>query len=245
MAFSFGFYNSISHDRMYDATQFMNLFDGILIDGVFLSVGDHFAVTPRSGMTITVGTGRAWFNGTWNFNDTKMICTIPESELIYKRIDAVVLEINKNNTTTGRKNRIFVKKGTPSNNPAKPIMTKSGNIYQYPLAYITVNPEVTEITGVDIQNWVGHAETPYCTGLIEVYNVDAIWSQWEARFNEWFDKLRESMSGDVASNLLAMIQRLENRVGVLENYGVIRTGYTEPSTSLGKDGDFYYKMPKV
>lgn len=247
MAFSFGFYNSISHDRMYDATQFMNLFDGILIDGVFMSVGDHFAVTPRSGMTVSVGTGRAWFNGTWNTNDTKMVCTIPDSELIYKRIDAVVLEINKNNTTTGRRNRIFVKKGIASNNPSKPTMVKSGNIYQYALAYITVKPEATAITALDIENYVGKGGTPYCTGLIQVYNVDAIWSQWEARFNEWFDKLRDALSGDVAGNLLAMIQRLENRVTTLEKYG---KQYTSPNLpyinqitiSDIKQGDLYFVM---
>lgn len=239
---TYGFYNSISHDRRYDATQFMNLFDGILIDGVFMSVGMHFEVRPRSGMTVTVDTGRAWFNGTWTYNDTKLVLALPESELVYKRIDAIVLEVDKRKTS--RRNRIFIKKGTPSNNPAKPVMIRDeiNDIYQYALAYITVNPEVEEISALYIENVVGHEETPYATGLIQVHDVDAIWSQWEARFQEWFDKLRTILSGDVAGNLLAMIQRLEIRTTNLETKTTMYTGKTDPPSSLGSDENFYYKM---
>ena len=236
---TFGFYNSVNHDRMYDATQFMNIFDGILIDGVFMAVGEHFAIRPRNGMTISIGTGRAWFNGTWTFNDTKLVGQIPESELVYKRIDAVVLEIDKRKSV--RSNRIFIQKGTPSNTPVRPTLIKdeTNQIYQYALGYITVKPEVTEITALDIENVVGHEETPYATGLIQVHDVDAIWSQWEARFNEWFEKLRDALSGDVAGNLLAMIQRIELRI---DNLHKIHTGRNEPITTLGSDGDFYYKI---
>ena len=240
---TYGFYNSVSHDRMYDATQFMNLFDGILIDGVFMAVGEHFEIRPRSGMTITIGTGRAWFNGTWTFNDTKLVGQIPESELVYKRIDAVVLEVDKRKSV--RRNRIFIKKGSPSNNPVRPSLIKDdvNQVYQYALGYITVKPEAEEITALDIENTVGHEETPYATGLIQVHNVDAIWSQWEARFNEWFEKLREALSGDVAGNLLAITQRLDIRITALENWKpVIHTGTTLPPASLGKNGDFYYKL---
>lgn len=235
---TYGFYNSVSHDRTYDATQFMNLFDGILIDGVFMAVGEHFEIRPRSGMTVTVGTGRAWFNGTWTFSDTKLIAKIPESELIYKRIDAIVLEIDHRKQY--RRNRIFVKQGTPSNNPVRPTLIKDdvNKVYQYALGYINVNPEVEEITALDIYNVVGHEETPYATGLIQVHDVDAIWSQWEARFNEWFEKLRTILSGDVAGNLLAEIQRLDIRLSAVEG---IYMGTTVPAPSLGVDRSFYYK----
>lgn len=240
---TYGFYNSISHDRMYDATQFMNLFDGILIDGVFMAVGEHFEIRPRGDMTVSVGSGRAWFNGTWTFNDTKLIGRIPESELIYKRIDAVVLEVDKRRSV--RRNRIFIKKGTPSNNPVRPTLVKddTNQIYQYALGYITVNPEATEITGLDIVNVVGHEETPYATGLIQVHDVDAIWSQWEARFEEWFEKLRVILSGDVAGNLLAEIQRLDIRIVALEKWKpAIHMGTGLPPSTLGKNEDFYYKV---
>jgi hypothetical protein len=239
MAFTFGFYNSINHDRMYDATQFMNLFDGILIDGVFMSVGDHFAVRPRGGLITVVGSGRAWFKGTWSYNSTDLIVRMPEPELVYKRIDAIVLEIDKRKTS--RRNRICVIKGTPAmSNPARPNLAKGEEFAQYALAYITRIPEEEEITALNIMNVVGHEETPYATGLIQVHNVDAIWSQWEARFNEWFEKLRQILDGDVAGNLYSLIERLTIRVATLESEGQIHTGNGRPPASLGVNKNFYY-----
>ena len=217
----------------------MNLFDGILIDGVFMSVGDHFAVRPNGGMMTLVGSGRAWFNGTWSYNSTDLIVRMPEPELVYQRIDAIVLEIDKRKNM--RRNRICVIKGTPAaSNPAKPKLTKTDDFAQYALAYVNIKPEALAITALDIENVVGHEETPYATGLIQVHNVDAIWSQWEARFNEWLDGLRSALEGDVAGNLLAMIQRLEIRVTTLETESTIHTGNGAPPSSLGSNKNFYY-----
>lgn len=240
MAFTFGFYNSVNHDRVYNAEHFMNIFEGILIDGVFMSVGDHFAVRPRDGLVTIVGSGRAWFNGTWNWNSTDLIVRLPEPELVYPRIDAIVLEIDKRKSV--RRNRICVVKGTPAPTPARPKLSKANDLYQYALAYVTLKPEATEVTGLDIVNMVGHAETPYCTGLIQVHNVDAIWSQWEAQFNEWFKKLQDSMSGDVAGKLLAMILDLQDRITIVENRTRVYTGKGKPSSGLGVDYSFYYDM---
>lgn len=240
MAFSFGFYNSINHDRMYDAEQFMNLFDGILRDGVFMSVPGHFSVTPKSGMMVNVAAGRAWFNGTWSWNSTTMLVRIPDPELVYPRIDAIVLEIDKR--TSVRRNRICVVKGTQAQKPAKPTLAKGPQLYQYALAYVNVKAEASEITAIDIENVVGKGETPYSTGLMDVYDVDAIWSQWEARFEEWFKKLTDSMSGNVAANLLAMIEKLTDRVVILEDAIKTFTGKGPPAASLGKNLNFYYDM---
>lgn len=221
----------------------MNLFDGILIDGVFMSVGDHFAVKPRGGMIVTVGSGRAWFNGTWSWNSSDLIVRLPEADLVYKRIDAIVLEIDKRKAN--RRNRICVIKGTPAaSSPKKPTLTKTEDLAQYALAYVTQPAENAEIIKSQIENVVGHEETPYATGLIQVHNVDAIWSQWEARFEEWFAKLRDTLTGDVAGNLLAMIQNLEIRMVAVEDKTTIHTGVGPPKASLGKDGNFYYDWGK-
>lgn len=240
MGFEFGFYNSVNHDRVYNAEQFMNLFDGILRDGVFMTVGDHFAVRPQSGFLTLVGSGRAWFNGTWSWNSTDMVVRIPDPDLVYPRYDAIVLEIDKR--TTVRRNRICVVKGTQAKTPKKPTLSKGPQLFQYALAYVYVKAEATAITGVDIENVVGKGETPMSTGLMDVYNVDAIWSQWEARFEEWFKGLTDNMNGNVAGNLLAMIEKLTTRVTTIEDSIKTYTGTGKPSTSLGKNFNFYYDM---
>ena len=57
MALTYGFYNSINHDRRYNATQMSQLFDGIINDGVFANIGTAMVVTAGTGLTVTVGLG--------------------------------------------------------------------------------------------------------------------------------------------------------------------------------------------
>lgn len=44
MSVTYGFYNSLNGDRKYNAEQVSSLFDGLIIDGVFASIGTAFAV---------------------------------------------------------------------------------------------------------------------------------------------------------------------------------------------------------
>ena len=44
MSLTFGFYNSLNNDRSYDAVDISRIFDGIINDGVYLSIGEKFAV---------------------------------------------------------------------------------------------------------------------------------------------------------------------------------------------------------
>ena len=73
MSISYGFYNSINHDRKYNAEQISSIFDGIITDGVYHSIGNAFSVTPGTDMSVNVASGRAWFNHTWTLNDAMII----------------------------------------------------------------------------------------------------------------------------------------------------------------------------
>jgi len=64
LSVTYGFYNSVNGDRKYDAIQVSSIFDGIVKDGIFMSIGTSFRVKAASGMTVNVGVGRAWFNQT-------------------------------------------------------------------------------------------------------------------------------------------------------------------------------------
>ena len=134
MAVSYGFFDSEDGDRAYEAAEFNRLFDGIITDGVFESIGDAFNITSaENGMLITVGSGRAWFNGTWTYNDTLYPIVIPTAETLLNRIDAIVIEIDS--TNDGRYCEIKVVTGEPAySNPSKPTLTHSDGINQYALA---------------------------------------------------------------------------------------------------------------
>ena len=65
MAWTSGFFNSVNGDRLYNADQMSRLFEGLITDGVYASVGNKMAVQPNSGMTIQIATGRGWFGRHW------------------------------------------------------------------------------------------------------------------------------------------------------------------------------------
>lgn len=199
MAFSYGFYNSVSGDRKYTADQMSSMFDGVLYDGVFSSIGDKLIVKPGSGLQVLVGSGRAWFNHTWTYNDADLPLTIAAPDVTQTRIDAVILEVNS--TTNVRANSIYILQGTPSSNPAKPGLRNSGTIHQYPLAYVTVPGGATSISKSNIQNTVGTSACPFSTGIMKTATTDELVTQWNGQFDDWFTTLKTQMTDNVALNL--------------------------------------------
>lgn len=196
MSFASGFFNSVDHDRLYDATDISRLFDGLIRDGIFASIGDCLVVKQSNQMNVTVGTGRAWFNHTWSYNDALYPVTIPPSEILMDRIDAIVLEINS--VESVRANSIKLIKGTPASTPTKPALTNTKEIHQYPLAYVKVGKEVTSIRQADIENCVGTSACPFVTGILEVISIEKLIPQWKdilnrfveentANFNTWMN----------------------------------------------------------
>lgn len=186
MAVTSGFYNSLNGDRRYSAEQMSALFDGLITDGVFASVGTAFEVKAGSGDIINIGIGRSWFNSTWLYNDAVLPVSVPGSELLQDRIDAVVIEVNHDNSV--RDGDIKVVKGTPSDSPERPTLTKNDKCNQYPLAYVERKAGVVGIKQSDITNMIGTSECPYVTGIIQVQNIDKNVAQWEAQWLDWKTK---------------------------------------------------------
>ena len=210
MAVTFGFYDSLNGDRKYTSVQFSYLFNSLIKDGVFMHIGEHLNVKESTGMQVNVGSGFAWFNSTWTRNDADFPLDITISDLLQTRIDAIVLEVNE--TVSSRTNSIKVITGTPASDPQKPSLTNTSDIHQYPLAYVTVGVGVTSITQANIENCIGTDPCPFVTGVLDTIDATTLIAQWEAQFNEWFESLEDTLSGDVAGNLLLMIQELEARV---------------------------------
>ncbi len=70
MAISCGFFNSKGLDRTYTAEDFCDYLGSIICDGVQAPYGDCFALTT-SGMTATIGTGKAWIKGHYFISNDK------------------------------------------------------------------------------------------------------------------------------------------------------------------------------
>ena len=217
MAITYGFYNSMNGDRKYDAVQLSSIFDGVIRDGVFQSIGEYLATKPGTGMQVLVSPGKAWFDHTWTVNDALYPLDIEEPDLTLKRYDAVVLETDGSKPI--RKNSIKIVKGTPSTDPKKPTMEKGEFVNHHPLAYILVNPGISEIQEKDIEIVVGKDECPFVTSILESVSIEALLAKWESEFRVWFDELRSQMEGDVATNLQNQINELDERITPLETLG--------------------------
>ena len=196
MAVTYGFYNALNHDRLYDAIQMSSIFDGIIQDGIFSTIGTSMIVTaPEDGMFVDVGPGRAWFNHTWTLNDTELPVEAEAAEVVLDRIDAVILEVNS--AAEVRANSIKFLKGTPSSNPVKPTLTHNAEVNQYALAYVTIRAGQTTIFQSDIENVVGTDETPFVTGLLQQLSIERLLLQWDDEFHRYFANFKRVSEADL------------------------------------------------
>ena len=228
MAFTCGFFNSENGDRKYNAEQMSAIFDGIIADGVFTTIGDHMAVSAGTGMQVLVGTGKAWFDHTWNVNDAAYPLTIAASDVTLSRIDAIVLETNHSDSV--RLNKLRVVQGTVASSPVKPTLTNSEKVHQHPLAWVTVAPGVTQIAASAIENAVGTSACPFVTGVIETTAIDDLFNQWNGEFDEWFDNLKAQLSDNVVANLQRQIDA--NKTQIQTNWNNTLKSYTKQLLSL-------------
>jgi hypothetical protein len=185
MSVSSGFFNSLNGDRKYNAAQMSAIFDGLIIDGVFASIGTAFAVKAAGGLTVNVGIGKAWFDRTWTVNDSILPMTAPEAEVLLDRIDAVVLEVNGMESV--RNNTIKFVKGNPSSAPSRPTLTNEGNVHQYPLCYIYRKYGTAVINQADITPMVGTESTPFVTGILQTISLDELLGKWQDELDRFTD----------------------------------------------------------
>lgn len=196
MSVSSGFFNSLNGDRKYNAAQMSAIFDGLIIDGVFASIGTAFAVKAAGGLTVNVGVGKAWFDRTWTVNDSILPMTAPEAEVLFDRIDAVVLEVNGMESV--RENTIKFVKGNPSSAPSRPTLTNEGNVHQYPLCYIYRKYGTAVINQADITPMVGTESTPFVTGILQTISLDELLGKWQDELDRFTDARSQEVDDWIA-----------------------------------------------
>ena len=179
-----------------NAAQMSAIFDGLIIDGVFASIGTAFAVKAAGGLTVNVGIGKAWFDHTWTVNDSILPMTAPEAEVLLDRIDAVVLEVN--GTESVRENTIKFVKGNPSSAPSRPTLTNEGNVHQYPLCYIYRKYGTAVINQADITPMVGTESTPFVTGILQTISLDELLGKWQDELDRFTDARSQEVDDWIA-----------------------------------------------
>lgn len=220
MSVTFGFYNAEldnegKYDREYSAEQLSSIFDGVITDGVYASIGDVFDVNPAqdqsSGLKVIVGTGRSWFEHTWLLNDAPIVRSLTAADVSMDRIDAVVINIDDSQRT----NDILVRDGQAASTPEKPSRS-NGRLdeHDYPIAYIYVRANATAITKENIENAIGVATdveeidgeeieyilTPIVTSILESFSVEGLIGQYKAAVLHEISNL-ETLISDVTTTI--------------------------------------------
>lgn len=191
-----GFFNSIG-DRKYDAKQMSAIFDGVITDGIFATIGTCFVVNAGTGNTVNVGIGKAWFNHTWTLNDAILPVVCDDAEILLKRIDAIVIEVNESNDI--RDNFIKFVKGTPASSPRRPEMINTEFVHQYPLCYIERAADSKEIVQANITNMVGSKEAPFVTGILQTVSLEELLGQWQDELDRFVASEKNEIDQFIAS----------------------------------------------
>lgn len=211
MAWTYGFFNSVNGDRLYNAYQLSTIFEGLITDGVYESVGNKLAVQPNNGMVIQIATGRGWFAKHWVNNDSENLLTLAGSDVLLNRYVAVCIRVD--DTDAVRSAVPYLKYSEFATNPVKPTMTRTETIHEYCLAYVKIRAGATEILASDIEDTRFNADLcGWVTGLITQVDATTLFAQWQALFNEfltretsdfndWFENLQVELDEETATRL--------------------------------------------
>ena len=249
MAITYGFWNALkqsdgTYDRVYNSDQISEMFEGLLSDGVFESVGDALIVKEKSGLTVEIGTGRAWIGDRWMKNDAKLDITLAAAHLTLNRWSAIVIKADYSNRVI----TIEEKAGTPATSPTKPTMTYNDSIKEKCLAYVYVGKGVTSITQTNITDC--RADTSICgwvTCVIkqvdtsqlflqyqtayeqQLANMQAWQAEQELAFSTWFSALTDQLQVNTYIQKYHKVVETTNEQGI---FPLDMDGYTYSDTDV-------------
>ena len=194
MALRYGFFNSVNHDRLYDADDISNYYLKLISNGVFATPANSMQVQAREGMTVSVTAGWGFINCKWLDNSAAYMLTLDASDVVLNRIDRIVMRLNPDEAH--RNMEIAIKKGTPASTPVPPSLTRVENgVWELSLAQVYIGAGVTEITQSKITDERGNNEVcGWVTGLIDQINTTNLFAQYDAAFWEWFRTIKDAVS---------------------------------------------------
>lgn len=252
MALTYGFFDAVydsdagTYDRTYTAEQMSLYFKGLVSDGVIANVGNMMAVTPGTGMTVQVGTGRMFIDSRWLQNSSTLSISISAAHATLARKDIIVARLDYSNRLIS----IVAKNGTPAARPSAPTVQRDGTYFEMKLAEIYINAGATSIAAANITDTRQNENVcGYVTGLVDQIETSGMWAQLQDDFETWFDGMKDQLTEDAAGNLQTEIDALDTRVSTntqvgstaLSNIATINsklTNLTGSQSSSVQSGDF-------
>ena len=192
-------------DIKYYYNQFSDYFAKFFGNGVYYNPDNTLKVLANGDMTITVKQGWAFINGYWFHLDADATLTVPANATSYDRTDSVLLRWNLANRL------ISLVYATDTVD-----IQRTDSIYELKIAQIVVGANVAAILGDVITDT--RTDESVC-GIVQGLMADAIdseelFAQYDAIFNEWFDSVKDQVTGDLAIRLQLEFTQLEQTTQV-------------------------------
>lgn len=188
------FFNAVNeggvYDRTYTAEDVTSYLRQVVGNGVFPTPSNQLQVRASSGMTVIVESGEGWIDGHKLVNTADLELTLDNSDALVNRIDRIIFYADYNARTMG----IGVKKGTGAVNPVAPALTRNQSRYEMSLATITVNKQITSITGAMITDTRANSnECGWVAGLIQQVDTSTLFVQWQTAYSDYYDLVKQEL----------------------------------------------------
>ena len=192
-------------DRAYVSKQFMDYFSLFVGNGVFISPTNQLKVVPGAGRTVIVSTGWAFINGGWYNNDSELLVEIPANNSSTNRVDSIRVRYSNSD----RKISVVLITGETG-------VVRGDTIWDLEIAQVITTPGFTTISAAHISDMrTDESVCGFVKGLLEVVSTNDLFNQFQGIFEEWFDTVKNQVTGDLAIRLQQEFEELNQNV---ENY---------------------------
>lgn len=215
-------------DRDYLASQWQEFMQMFLGNGVFVSPVNQCKVIPGTGLTVIVTPGWAFINGSWYHNNANLVINLSPNTTSSSRIDSIKLRYSDSTRSINALG--FTGETT---------LVRGESVYDLKIAEVTVPVGAVTISAANITDTRSNENVcGFVKGLVDVVDTNDLFSQFDAIFNNWFDTVKDQVTGDLAITLqrefLELNQNVENykntAQSLIENY--VYNDYTSEVTNL-------------
>ena len=235
MATSYGFFNSLNGDRLYNADDVNTFLEGLVSpSGIYANVDSMLQVTPGSGLAVNVGAGKAAIQHHWFRSTATESLALSAAHQILNRYDTVALRLDIANRSVG----LIIIEGTPASAPTPPNIIRNDSYYDLRIANIYIPAGALQIIQSLIKDTRANTQScGFIVGLIEQFDTTTFgaqlnaWMQEQmAAFESWFDTLTDEL------NVNTYIQKYEKRVtgtsSAIRYVPLDMAGYTYQDTDV-------------
>ena len=228
------FFNSVAGDRKYQAADFASYFNSFITNGVFPNPSTNLQVISNNNMTITIKVGAAWINGYFYKNDSDLILPIDVADGVLNRVDRLVIQYNTINRNITAKVKKGVFASTPValllQRDSDAFELGIADIYIGAGVVSIVGANITDLRldttkcGIvnsliqadttslfnQYQAWFTAKQTEFNSSLVDYTTtnqatLDGLEAQFSIDWNAWFTTIQGALNGDIAGNLLTLI----------------------------------------